>query len=115
MNDSKPTLKSTEPAVAETIEKRHPSKLGHFAIHGVLGEGGFGTVYLGHDDRLKRKVAIKVPKKVLTGAELDHFLEEAQRLAQLRHDSIVKVFDVGESEGFCYIVSDYLEGDSLSK
>ena len=38
-----------------------PTTLGRFKIHGVLGTGGFGTVYLGFDDRLKRKVAIKVP------------------------------------------------------
>ena len=91
-----------------------PTTLGRFKINGVLGQGGFGTVYLGFDDRLKRNVAIKVPTQVLSGVELDKFLEEAQRLAQLRHPGIVTVFDVGEFEGRCYIVSDYLEGLSLS-
>ena len=91
-----------------------PTTLGRFKINGVLGQGGFGTVYLGFDDRLKRNVAIKAPTQVLSGVELDKFLEEAQRLAQLRHPGIVTVFDVGEFEGRCYIVSDYLEGLSLS-
>ncbi len=93
----------------------NPTTLGRFKIHGTLGKGGFGTVYLGFDDRLKRKVAIKVPTRVLTDYALDKFLEEARRLAQLRHAGIVTVFDVGESEGRCYIVSDYLEGQSLAK
>lgn len=92
-----------------------PTTLGRFKINGVLGSGGFGTVYLGFDDQLKRNVAIKVPTQVLSSVELDRFLEEARRLAQLRHAGIVTVFDVGEFEGRCYIVSDYLDGLSLSE
>ena len=102
------------PPVAAVKSADIPTTLGRFKINGVLGTGGFGTVYLGFDDRLKRKVAIKVPTRVLSGVELDKFLEEAQRLAQLRHSGIVTVFDVGEFEGRCYIVADYLQGLSLS-
>ena len=91
-----------------------PSTLGRFKINGVLGTGGYGRVYLGFDDRLKRNVAIKVPTRALSGTELDKFLEEARRLAQLRHPGIVTVFDVGELDGRCYIVSDYLDGLSLA-
>ena len=107
--------RSSEPSSERLDVADIPTTLGRFKINGVLGKGGFGTVYLGFDDRLKRSVAIKVPKRVLSGADLDKFLEEARRLAQLRHAGIVTVFDVGEFEGRCYIVSDYLSGLSLSE
>ena len=108
---AKVTVKSvSSPPAASDI----PTKLGRFQINGVLGTGGYGRVYLGFDDRLKRNVAIKVPTRIRSGAELDRFLDEARRLAQLRHPGIVTVFDVGEFDGRCYIVSDYLEGLSLS-
>ena len=68
-----------------------PTTLGRFKINGVLGSGGYGRVYLGFDERLQRNVAIKVPTRALVGTELDRFLEEARRLAQLRHPGIVTV------------------------
>lgn len=90
------------------------TRIGRYQVHGLLGEGGFGKVYLGHDEQLRRDVAIKIPGKVLAAEQLDEFLEEARNLAQLRHKGIVTVFDVGEENGRCYIVSDYLQGASLS-
>lgn len=104
-------------AIAHTEENKAadiPTTLGRFKINGILGSGGFGTVYLGFDDSLKRNVAIKVPNHALSGVGLDKFLEEARRLAQLRHPGIVTVFDISEFEGRCYIVSDYLKGQTLA-
>lgn len=102
------------PESAESDDDDDPFiRVGRYDIHGVLGKGGFGKVYLGRDDQLQRDVAIKVPGRVLAADQLDEFLEEARNLAQLRHPGIVTVFDVGQEYGRCYIVSDYLAGVSL--
>ena len=91
-----------------------PSTLGRYEVRGLLGTGGFGAVYLGHDGQLDRPVAIKV----LHGgagqrADPERATQEARRLAQLHHPGIVAVHDIGVHEGTVYIVSNYLEGTDL--
>src|SRR5262249_22919098 len=88
---------------------------GRYQVRGILGAGGFGAVYLGHDTQLDRPVAIKVlhAEASPTQAEGEPALQEARRLAQLRHPGIVAVHDVGVHEGQVYIVSDYLDGPNL--
>jgi class 3 adenylate cyclase/predicted ATPase len=74
-------------------------------------------VYLGHDTQLERPVAIKVLRTTsgLAQTETEAFLQEARRLARLRHPGIVAVHDVGVHEGQVYLVSDYLEGPDLGR
>ena len=83
----------------------------------TLGAGGFGAVYLGHDAQLDRAVAIKVLHSQPSHASNQHdqFLEEARRLAKLRHPGIVTVHDVGVHEGRVYLVSDFLDGPDLGR
>jgi serine/threonine protein kinase len=92
-----------------------PAAFGRYQVRGTLGAGGFGAVYLGHDTQLDRPVAIKVLRAEagLTQIEGEPALQEARRLAQLRHPGIVAVHDVGMHEGQVYIVSDYLDGPNL--
>lgn len=103
--------------VEEAIDagREVPDSLGRYEIRGMLGEGGFGAVYLGFDSQLQREVAIKVPRKVLKGVQYENFLQEARRVAQLRHPGIVSVFDVGEADDCVYIVSDYISGTTLTE
>ncbi len=93
-----------------------PADFGRYRVMEVLGAGGFGTVYKGHDEQLDRTVAIKVHQggPRLPVADVQHFLQEARRLAQLRHPGIVAVHDVGLQDGQLYIVSDYIEGIDLA-
>ncbi len=85
-----------------------------YKIESHLGEGGMATVYLAHDLRHDRKVAIKVLKPELAavvGAE--RFLHEIQIAAKLNHPHILTLIDSGEAEGFLYYVMPYVQGESL--
>jgi len=94
-----------------------PSKIGRYRVIHRLGQGGFGRVYLAHDDDLDRPVAIKVPKieRLTHPEDLEAFLIEAKILAKLDHPHIVPVFDVGRTEdGLCFVVSKLVEGSNLA-
>ena len=101
------------PAHAGTTTGEKPASLGRYKILSLLGRGGFGTVYLGHDTQLDRPVAVKVPHRALDPTQTEKFLREARRLAKLRHPGIVIVHDVGVESGRCYIVSDFIRGQTL--
>ena len=93
-----------------------PAAFGRYEVRSTLGAGGFGAVYLGHDTQLDRPVAIKVLHAEARPAQAgESALQEARRLAQLRHPGIVAVHDVGMHEGQVYIVSDYLDGPDLGR
>lgn len=95
-----------------------PDTIGRYQIRDVLGRGGFGAVYLGYDAQLQREVAIKVPlipDSDDSAANVEEeFIEEARRIAQLKHPGIVTVHEVGFDKGLCFIVSDYLDGPDLN-
>src|SRR5262245_40195272 len=104
----------TESPTAGTLQSGR--LLGRFTLLDALGQGAFGTVYRARDPELDRTVALKVPRAGnLSGqAELDRFLREARSAAQLRHPSIVTVHDVGQADGVPYLVSDFVQGVTLT-
>jgi eukaryotic-like serine/threonine-protein kinase len=94
-----------------------PTKIGRYRIIHRLGQGGFGRVYLAHDDDLDRPVAIKVPnpERITRAEDVEAFLVEARILAKLDHPHIVPVFDVGRADdGLCFVVSKLVQGSDLA-
>ena len=85
-----------------------------YRIERELGQGGMATVYLAHDVRHDRKVALKVLRPELSailGGE--RFLAEIKTTANLQHPHILGLFDSGEAEGTVFYVMPYVEGESL--
>ncbi|HEY2825947.1 MAG TPA: protein kinase [Gemmatimonadales bacterium] len=85
-----------------------------YTIERQLGAGGMATVYLAHDIKHDRKVALKVLRPELAailGAE--RFLKEIRLTANLQHPHILGLFDSGEADGAVFYVMPYVEGESL--
>jgi len=91
------------------------TRLGPYEILAPLGAGGMGEVYRARDPRLDREVAIKVlPEEVATDPDrLRRFEKEAKAAAALDHTNILDVHDIGTHDGFPYVVTELLEGESL--
>jgi serine/threonine protein kinase len=111
------------------------ARLGEFELRGVIGEGGFGIVYLAWDHLLQRQVAIKeyMPSTLATRSlttdvtpradkfaetfalGLRSFINEAQLLASFDHPALLKVYRFWESNGTAYMVMPFYQGTTLKR
>ncbi len=85
-----------------------------YRIERHLGEGGMATVYVAHDLKHDRKVAVKVLRPALAavlGAE--RFVHEIKTTANLQHPHILPLFNSGEDDGFLYYVMPFIDGETL--
>lgn len=91
------------------------TRLGPYEIVAVVGAGGMGEVYRARDTRLERTVAIKIlPESFASDRErLERFQQEARILSALNHPNLMAVYDVGEQSGLHFLVSEFLDGQSL--
>jgi len=92
-----------------------PDRIGKYAIIREVGIGSTGTVYLSHDPYYNRDVAIKVYQGDLTSADKARtarkmFLSEAQMVGMLQHPHLMPIYDAGEEDGHCYVVTEYVHG-----
>ncbi|MFE3545473.1 serine/threonine-protein kinase [Nocardia sp. NPDC059177] len=83
-----------------------------YAVDGVLGQGGMGTVYLVQHPRLPMQVALKllVPSASVDQEARLRFEQEAQVIAQLEHPNIVDIYDTGTDDGHLWIAMQYVRG-----
>ena len=92
------------------------SRLGHYDVTALIGEGGMGQVYQATDTKLKRQVALKIlPEAFATDPDrLARFEREAQVLASLNHPGIATIYGIEEAEGTRALVLELVEGPTLA-
>jgi eukaryotic-like serine/threonine-protein kinase len=108
-----------EVAVRELAAKPPPSlvgtTLGPYSLLSVLGVGGMGEVYLARDERLKRRLALKIlpPHFVTDNTRVERFAREARAVSALNHPNIVTVYEIGQLTGTHFIAMEYVDGQTL--
>ncbi len=103
-------------AETEGAQQGELKTMGRFDLIERIGVGGFGTVWKAHDKELDRCVAVKLPRRgELTLAETEQFYREARAAAQLHHPNIVALHEVGCHHDTIYIVSEFIDGESLAE
>ena len=92
-----------------------PQTIGHYRIDREIGRGGMGVVYLAHDTKLDRDVAVKVLPADLTSdpSRLGRFEREAKLLASLSHSNIAAVHGLEELDDARYLILEFVEGETL--
>ncbi|MEO6079271.1 MAG: serine/threonine-protein kinase [Steroidobacteraceae bacterium] len=93
-----------------------PERIGKYVIVREVGQGSTGTVYLSHDPYYGRDVAIKVyngddgedEDKARVARKM--FLSEAHMVGMLQHPQLMPIYDAGEEDGHCYVVTEYVHG-----
>jgi tetratricopeptide (TPR) repeat protein/predicted Ser/Thr protein kinase len=89
--------------------------IAHYEILEKIGAGGMGVVYLAHDPRLERKVALKVLSEDLTHdpGYRKRFLTEARSASALNHPNVVTIYEIGNDQERDFIAMEYVEGRDL--
>ena len=104
-------------ALSPDIAPLAASLAGQYDIQRELGRGGMGVVYLAHDVKLDRQIAIKVLPPLLAGSAdvRERFLREARTAARLSHPNIVAIHRADEIDSRVFFVMGYIAGDSLAE
>jgi eukaryotic-like serine/threonine-protein kinase len=109
-----PTVRRLSPdQTARRSRTEAPVVLGRYRLRRRLGTGGFATVWMAHDERLDREVAVKmVPRERVIGGR---FEREARAAARLAHPGIVTLYEAAVDDEGAYLVSELVHGTTLDK
>src|SRR5262245_19962194 len=93
----------------------HNTTIAHYRLLSKLGAGGMGEVYLAEDTKLGRKVALKLlPAEFSRDAgRMRRFEQEARATSALNHPNILTIFEVGETNGAHYIITEFIDSQTL--
>ncbi len=109
---------NTSPENVNSKSAQMPSQIGRYIPRKILGEAGFGVVFLAYDGELQREVALKVPRddRIVRPEDVQLYLAEAQMVAALDHENIVPVHDFGRTDdGMCFMVTKLIDGVNLAR
>ena len=81
-----------------------------YDVEGLVGEGGFATVWRARDRQLEREVAVKVLRPDLGTLARDRFLREARAVAAIRHPAVIGVFEIGEHDSVVWYSMPFIDG-----
>jgi serine/threonine protein kinase len=103
------------PLLADTPKLKAGETIGQYRIVSLLGAGGMGEVYLAHDSKLERKVALKLLPATLISdpVKLARFKHEARAASALNHPNILTVYEFGETDRRQFIASEFVDGETL--
>ncbi len=89
--------------------------VGHYKVLELLGTGGMGEVYLAEDERLRRRIALKLLPADFTVDEtrVQRFQQEARSASALNHPNIITIHEIGEFDGHYFIATEFIEGETL--
>src|SRR5262249_27641999 len=108
-------LRQPDPPTRSDLATR--TRLGRFHLREKLGEGGMGAVYRAEDGATGAVVAVKVlhPERSFQPEGLSRFQKEARLLAEVQSPHVVRPLEIGEEDGFHYLVLEYVDGPSLGR
>ncbi len=105
-----PAARMASPAAGDA------GRVAHYRLVRELGRGGQGTVWLAHDERLERPVALKlVPRSPLVEDLAPRFRREAQLAGRVEHPGLCAVYDVGFDDAVAWLALRYVEGTTLAR